>query len=860
MQDTSLIENKNTRNRWSVKKIGIIFCSVLFFFLLFFTILAFVFQDKIADMFLMQLYNSTKVEIKHKDISFSLIRKFPMASLQVNDIQVQDLQGENILLQAEKIFLQFNILDLLRNNYTIRRIDISDADLHLIVNEKGENNWDIFLFDDSTQTKNIEIRLNTILFKNVKLLFEHYPQKTIISTVVEHLSAKGNFSENIFTTHLSSNMFVNELSVHKTIYLSNQHVQLYTKLHIDTEKNIYSIEGGNFDLDILKFTANVTLSKSEDKYHLQTHISTKNIHIDKIIKKLPESIRKKTNILKPIGILSLTFDMEGEVGKKNKLNMKGRFEWKNGSIENTENSIKLSKLNMKGAFTTTVPQTLSATKIVIDDFSANLNQGHFQGMLEVENLKQPLVNLSINGQLDLEDLHSFLPTNYFYKMTGNADIDISLKNKFTQLEKIMPQDFTHSIIEGNIVFTNALLQLRENENMLENLSGNLRFDNQVIHTDKLTGVIKGNQFELNGKIENVFPYILDNESRLHINAHVYLPELDMDKLFAKEIKEDKKNREKQQEQELVFPGNFDFEFTFKMDKLSYNQFKAQNAAGTVTLFKNILRVENLQINTCNGKLQTTGSIAQTADKDFLLKCEAKLSDIDIQKLFLAFTNFGQKNLTDKNIHGTAYSDVTFQAKLQKNITVVPSSIVSVIDVVVKNGELNNFLPLESLSKFVELNELKNVRFAVLENQIRIEHSTITIPSMEIKSNALNLSLLGKHTFSGNIDYQIKLLLKDVLGKKVKNKKQHEDFGEVLDDNTGYVYLHLLATGNIDKPIFKWDKKSAKKGLQEQFSSQKDQIREIHQRNNPPSSPENVKEKELNNPDKQQPEIEIDEDW
>jgi hypothetical protein len=395
--------------------------------------------------------------------------------------------------------------------------------------------------------------------------------------------------------------------------------------------------------------------------------------------------------------------------------------------------------------------------------------------------------------------------------------------------------------------------------MLENLSGNLRFDNQVIYTDKLTGVLKGNLFELNGKIENVFSYILDNETHLRINAHVYLPELDMDKLFAKKIKDDKTKKEKQPEQELAFPEKIDFEFTFKMDKLSYNQFEAQNAAGKVTLFKNILRVENLQINTCNGKLQTTGSIAQTAGKDFLLKCEAKLSNIDIQKLFFAFTNFGQKNLTDKNIHGVVYSNVVFGANLRKNITLVPSSIVSVIDVVVKDGELNNFLPLESLSKFVELNELKNVRFATLENQIHIERSTITIPSMEIKSNALNLSLLGKHTFSGNIDYQIKLLLKDVLGKKIKNKKPDENFGEVLDDNTGYMYLHLLATGNIENPVFKWDKKSSKKGLQEQFSHQKDQIKEIHQRNSP-SSPENMKEKELNNPAKQQPEIELDEDW
>ncbi|MDR0682885.1 MAG: hypothetical protein LBG15_13715 [Dysgonamonadaceae bacterium] len=862
MQDTSLIENKIAWKRKLLKKIGIIFGSVIFSFLLLSTVLTFVFQDKIAHIFLMHLYKSTKVEIKHESISFSLLRKFPMASLQINDIHVKDLQGDHNLLQAEKIFLQFNVLDLLRNNYTIRRVDIYNADLHLIINENGENNWNIFQFNDSIQSEKVEVRLNTIQFKKVKLLFEHNPQKTIVSTLVDHLSAKGNFSENIFTTHLSSDMFINELSVDKAVYLSDQPLHLYTKLHIDTEKDIYSIEGGNFDLDILKFTANVTLSKPKDKFHLQTHVSIKNAYIEKVIGKLPKLVRIKTTVLKPVGIFSLTFDMNGEVGKKNKLNIKGSFAWKKGSIENVENNIKLSKVTMKGQFFTATPHMLAATKIVIDEFSAELKQGQLQGALEVENLEQPLIDISVNGALNLEDLHSFIPTNYFHKITGNADIDISFKNKFTQLKKITAQDFTHSVIQGDIIFSNVLLQIREDENMLENLSGDLRFDNQVIHTDKLTGILKGNLFELKGKIENVFPYILDNKSRLRINADIYLPELDMNKLFAKDIEDIKKSTEKQQEQELVFPANFDFDFTFKMDNLSYNQFNAQNTEGKATFSKNVLLLENLQMNTCDGKLQTRVRVAQTDNKNYSLKCEADLSDINIQKLFSAFGNFGQKNLTDKNIRGIASSNITFQTMLRENITLVQNSIVSEIDIVVKNGELNNFLPLESLSKFIALNELKNVRFATLENRIHIENSTISIPNMEIKNNALNLSIMGKHSFAGNIDYHIKLLLQDVLGKKIKSRKQKEDFGEVIDDNTGQVYLHLLATGNMDNPLFKWDAHSAKKGLQRQFSDQKYQIQQIQQRNNPTSSPDAIKEKEkdLNNPNKQQPEIEIGEDW
>ena len=849
------------------KKIIIILFSVVLFFVLLIAVLAFAFQDKIADVVLNQLYKQTKVEIKHEKVSFSLMRKFPMASLQVSDIEAKDLQGKNTLLKAEKITAQFNVFDLLRNNYTIRKIEISYADLHLIINEKGENNWNIFHTKDSVQSENVTLQLNMIRLQKVNVIFEHYPQKLTASVHFNRLDAKGDFAENVFVANLSSNAFIREISQNTTAYLSQQKIQFNTKLHIDADKAIYAVENGNFDLDILKFIANITLSKKGEMYAVETNLAIKSADIEKIIEKLPNEIHQKTAILKPKGIFSAIVEMNGELGKKNKLNISGNFECKNGSIENVENEIKLSKINMKGRFSTSVPKTLPTMKITVNDFSAKLNQGHIHGTLEVENFVQPLVNLTLNGKLNLEDLHNFLPTNYFHKTSGSAAVDLTFQNKFTQLEKITAQDFKHSVIQGNILFTNAQLQMHEDETMLENLSGNLRFDNQIVNTEKLKGKLKGNSFELNGKIENVLPYILDDGSRLQITASLYLPDFDIGKLFAKETQTSKKNSKEQQEQELFFPSNMDFDFTFKADKLSYDQFKAQNTVGKAIFSGNVLQLENLQINTCDGKILAHGTVNQQSNSNFLLKCEAKLSDINIQKLFFAFNNFGQKTLTDKNIRGTAHSNVTFSAVVQKNLNIIPHSVVSVVDIQIKNGELNNFSPLESLSKFVELDELRNVKFAALENQINIEKSTINIPAIEIKNNALNLSLWGMQSFSGDIDYHIKLLLQDVLAKKTKNKRKNEDFGEVIDDNTGKTYLHILATGNIDNPKFKWDSQSAQKGFRQQFSDQKRQIQEIKERNDASSTTpaiekekEKEKDKDLNNSKKKQREIEIGEDW
>ena len=859
MDDTTIKEEKKTpkSRKKLIKKILIALAITVLSLLLALVVIATVFQDKIADILLSQAYKFTKVEVKHKDVSLSMIRKFPMASLQVNDIDVAGLQGNETLLRAEKIFLQFNIFDIIRNNYTIRRIDISDADLHLAIDEKGRNNWDIFKLDDTTKSENVEINLNTIQLHNVNLLFEHRAEKVMVSTLFKNLSAKGNFSSAIFTTQLSSDMVIDAVSVNNTTYLSNQPLQFYTKLHIDTEKQQYKIDAGNFDFDILNLIANATLSSQKDGYKLQASLSVKKADIEEIIKRLPESINQHTQVLQPKGILSSTIKIDGVLGKKTNLNINGDFACKNGSIENVENDIRLSKINFQGNFSTNTSDVANSLKISIADFSGKLHGGNLSGKVDFENLNQPVIDLSINGKLNLEDLHNFLPTNYFYETSGNASVDISFKNNFTQIEKITAQDFKNSIIQGNIVFTNVKLQFRENENMLENLSGELQFNNEIVTTNKLKGKIKGNDFVLSGKIENVLPYILEEGNRLKINADLHIPELDLDKLLAKDPNAAPKSKKEQTEKELSLPSDIDCNFSFKTDAVSYNNFKANNASGKAVLENNILTLENLTIGTCDGTVRGEASLKQLSNKDFLVNCNVKLANINIQKLFYAFDNFGQKTLTDKNIKGVANSDVRFTTVLKNDISVIPNSITSTVYINIQNGQLNNFSPLESLSKFVELEELRNIRFATLENQISIENSTITIPAMAIKNNALNLSVWGKQTFAGDIDYHIRLLLKDVLFKKAKTKRYKEDFGEVTDDKTGG-YLYLLATGNIDNPKIKLDAPSAKKEFKEQFSEQKRQIQENREQSNPNSNSNETKE--LNNSSKKQSDIEIGDDW
>ena len=163
------------------------------------------------------------------------------------------------------------------------------------------------------------------------------------------------------------------------------------------------------------------------------------------------------------------------------------------------------------------------------------------------------------------------------------------------------------------------------------------------------------------------------------------------------------------------------------------------------------------------------------DRRFMLGNHRDDQRMDIARLFDSFGNFGQDDLTSKNLNGTAdiiieNANMTFD----ENYELQYPSVYVLVQVAINDGELIDYKPLEELSGYIDVDELKHIRFNRMENQIEINKEVITIPAMEVNSSALNLYVTGTHTFDNHINYQFKIRLGEILSKKfLKRHKQDE---------------------------------------------------------------------------------------
>ena len=139
----------------------------------------------------------------------------------------------------------------------------------------------------------------------------------------------------------------------------------------------------------------------------------------------------------------------------------------------------------------------------------------------------------------------------------------------------------------------------------------------------------------------------------------------------------------------------------------------------------------------------------------------------IDSIFYFFNNFNEEFITYKNIKGSLHLVASTKMKFDKYLNLKPESLIADLDIMVKNGELNDFEPMQNMSKFVDSDDLKNIKFAELHDKIHIENEKIEIPELTIKSSVSTIALRGTHTFDQKIYYKVKVPVKNLKAAKRK---------------------------------------------------------------------------------------------
>lgn len=813
---------ENGRNRLLkiLKRVFIIAVLVVLVFLVSAFFLGKVYEDKIEKLVITEINKNLEARVNVGDISFSVLKDFPFATLQFKDvIIVKNEKRENdTLLHAGSLFLNFNIIDLIRKNYILKHIAIKDASLNLQVYSDDTDNFHLFKTREDTVQSSFSLNLNRVNLNNVQIIYVNDLSDQDYSIIAKDIFLKGLFSETNYSLKIDGDVLIRHLFSGRNQYLSDQDAHLEIDLNVDEVNKIYSLEKGKIHFDDLYFYVDGSVKHNEKDNDINLEITGQDQDLSSFIQKLPEEYKSQFNNITAKGRFFANAGISGKFGREMNPHLNVEFGFERGKIIHNKTSVSLDDVSFEGSFNNGTNNSPESSIIMINNFSAGLRKGIIKGSFELSDLIKPQISFVADCELDLGDLQDFIELDTIKSINGKLEIKISYKGKLKSIEDLNPKDLISSTTSGQMIIHDMSCQLKGDDKIYSNINADMSFNNNDLLVNRLDLRVSGSDFMIQGYFRNFLPFIFIQDENLLVEAELNSSEVKLDKLLAR----DPGNIDKGYE--LHFSEKVEFDIAINIEKLSFQKFQAENISGRLIMDDKILNVSSLYFQAEDGVTRAAGQIDGTKSDKLFIYCDASIRDVNIKKLFYEFGNFGQTGLTDENIRGIVDANIEFSGMWTSSFKVDPSSIYTKADLIIENGALIDYPPLMSLSDHIKDADLTKVNFSTLQNQIEIKDKQINIPEMEIESDAIDISASGTHKFNNEINYHLKVLWSELRSRK--SKDEEGEFGVVIDDGLQKNTLFFVITGTLDDPVIKYDKKGLKDKIVSDLKKEKKKLKEI----------------------------------
>jgi hypothetical protein len=246
----------------------------------------------------------------------------------------------------------------------------------------------------------------------------------------------------------------------------------------------------------------------------------------------------------------------------------------------------------------------------------------------------------------------------------------------------------------------------------------------------------------------------------------------------------------------------------EVGSLVYHKYHLEQIKGVAsTDQKHNIFIDTFYFRAAGGEIGMKGRLNGEDKDNIFAVLDINLHHIDIHKMFYKLDNFGQDYLIQENVSGIVSARIKSRMKLHTDLTVDMSDMKCDMDVVIDNGSLKNFGPMEAMSDFLGNKNLHNIRFGRMENRLNFSNGKLNIPQMQLNTTIGYIKITGQQRMMDYMQYEIQVplsLVRQAGWQMVKNKlgrsrtKTDEDHlsaaeQEIISSQTGLIKGYVTFT-------------------------------------------------------------------
>lgn len=785
-------------------------------------------QDRVAGIILKSLNKNISTKYEFESVKLSFLRKFPKASLDLKNVLVHSSPGfdqacfsgisTDTLLSAASVSMDFSITDIINGIYNIDRVGVREGHFNIFIDTAGLVNYEITAENGKDTGDDITIDLDRINVTDIEATYNNQATKLIIKGLIETGRLKSRISGDEIDFTANSGMRIDLFRLYNT--------SITKSIRADLDINLQSSDSGilfnkgtlrieNFNFDLKGFV-------SEDDV-LDLDVSGNNIDLSKIKKYVPEKYQNLVRDYDPSGILKVNGKITGPVTRTLNPLFEITFNVTRGHILYGKSELNIDNISFDGFYSNGTKQNPETSSVSVRDLKARLGSSEYTSAFTLADFTQPEVDLFLKGMVIPSEIKEFFNLQNVSQAEGSIDMNLKLTGELPEKDKYEVYDIFNLNPEGDLSFNSFSIKLKNSDIAIDRTTGSLKMSKSIT-ADKLHFTFKDHTIDLNGEFYNLPEWLAGKPAVLRADADVkfsrFFPEVLFPGLEGTDTSATHITA-------FSLPGDVILDLNFDIDTLSYKTFKAEKINGSLSYKPRLLNLKSLNLNSLNGIISGNGFFVQNTDKSLVARGSFDLENIDINDAFTTFHNFGQDFLKAENIAGSVSGSVSILMPLDSLLKPRIKTLTAEGKYVIIDGILINFEPVMQLSKFISLSELATIRFEKLENDFFIRNNYLFIPQMDIKSSAADLSVNGMHSFDDDYEYHFKILLSEILSKKIKKPKPNtSEFGVVQDDGLGRTSVLLKIEDEGDGTKVSYDLKAATSKIKDDIKAERQTLKTI----------------------------------
>lgn len=449
-----------------------------------------------------------------------------------------------------------------------------------------------------------------------------------------------------------------------------------------------------------------------------------------------------------------------------------------------------------------------ADKTVIDISTGHIEVGNDPVDFSLQ-LQNPVSSVNFSGhakgRFTLDHLKQFISLPAGTVLAGLLSADLGFTGSKTAISE---EEYDKIILNGNADFSNINYKSKEYPAGINILSSQLVFNPKSVALNNLSAKYLGSNLSANGTLNNFVGYMMANQpltgsfsaktDNVNLNDWIGTP-------AAAVTTNATTTATSTGSKPFLVPRNVNFTVNASADKVTYDKVDYNNISGTLVLNDEKIDLQNIKANALDGSIAINGSYSTKINKekpDISLSYDVK--NMDVQKTFTAYNTIQFLMPVGKFLSGKLHSQLSLTGNLKDDMMPVLNSLTGKGNLLLVEGLLQKFKPLEKIADILDINRLKAISLKEVKNYFEFANGKVYIKPFTIKIDSIEMLISGFHGFDGAIDYAIQMKLpRKVMGAKgnaLINDLAAEAAGRGIPFKPGNIInLSIKVNGTISNP-------------------------------------------------------------